>query len=400
MAAPHRLGVILCLSATLADKQGWTPYGYGMDTPPIIRETTSYGRGWQLLRSRGHKNPTNASGPCDPPQLASSCTECSASTVADDYFPACVATPMCNAEFIPSAPAAPPPQATILFVLDANASHLRFYFGRTWRKAYSSQTTLLVRAVHSLRLVNTTLPIHVLVSGERVPAVEARLEELGVHVLTKADVPAVDPPSWGSKWARGSFAKLRALSLSEFDRIIVLDADTIVLRNIDHLALPAVAAPAIVAGYKCYPRRELRAAVMVLRPSPDDWERARTAMRDRATAIYDDLGEGSVWRHLYPSINELPIGYAALRSSDLPAAEWDKVHVVHDPNLLRGASRAGWRDAGMAARLKPIDAWQAAEVRDHLGQAQQAAAIETEKPKAKPKAAPKKRARGRRRSTA
>ena len=29
----------------LADKQGYTPYGYGMDTPVLVRASTSYGRG-------------------------------------------------------------------------------------------------------------------------------------------------------------------------------------------------------------------------------------------------------------------------------------------------------------------------------------------------------------------
>ena len=37
------------------DRRGFTPYGYGMDAPVLVRETTSYGRGWQLLRSRGFR---------------------------------------------------------------------------------------------------------------------------------------------------------------------------------------------------------------------------------------------------------------------------------------------------------------------------------------------------------
>ena len=92
-------------------------------------------------------------------------------------------------------------------------------------------------------------------------------------------------------------------------------------------------------------------------------------MLEPTTAIYDDLGEQSVWRHLYKEsgVHELPIGYAALRASDLPAAEWAKVHVLHDPNLLRKSGRAGWQQAGMAHRLRAVDELQAAEVRDFLG---------------------------------
>ena len=40
-------------------------------------------------------------------------------------------------------------------------------------------------------------------------------------------------------------------------------------------------------------------------------------MDDGATGVYDDLGEGSVWRRLYPAVAELPVGYSALRTSDL-----------------------------------------------------------------------------------
>lgn len=357
-----------CLGVVIiqADRQGYTPYGYGVDIPVLVRASTSYGRGWQLLRSRGenlthHGTSRQTDVNCDPPQLASSCSNCEAATSNDDKMPRCMPSAACNADFtppLPQPPGAAPHRATILFVVDANASNLRFYFGRAWRKTYTSQFSHLVRAVASLRKVNTTLPIHVLVSGERIPAVESQIAKLGVGILGPESAPPVHIPRWGSKWARGSFAKLRALSLTSFERVILLDADVMVLRNIDHLVgLPA---PAFVAGYKCFPRAELRAAVALLQPSASDWQRALGLMQESATAIYDDLGEGSVWRHLYSSIHELPIGYAALRSSDLPAAEWPKVHVLHDPNLLRKAQRAGWKESGMADRIKLIDAAQAA----------------------------------------
>ena len=205
-------------------------------------------------------------------------------------MPQCMPTVACGSKaLLPNGAA--PARSTILFVIDANASNLRFYFGRAWRKTYVSQVSLLVRAVASLRRVNTTLPIHVLVSGERVPAVEARLSKLGVQVLGPECAPTVHIPTWGSKWARGSFAKLRALALDGFDRVILLDVDTVVLQNVDHMV--RFPAPAFVAGYKCYPRAELRAAVAVLQPSVAEWQRALQLMSQASTAIYDDLGEGS-----------------------------------------------------------------------------------------------------------
>ena len=87
-------------------------------------------------------------------------------------------------------------------------------------------------------------------------------------------------------------------------------------------------APAFVFGWKCYPRRELRASTIVVAPSLADWQRARELLSSESTAVYDDLGEQSVWRRLYRSVYELPAGYAALRTADLPAAEWSKVRSV------------------------------------------------------------------------
>ena len=77
--------------AARADKMGFTPYGYGVDKPVVVRSTVSYGRGWQMLRSRGEGSA--ATGPCDPPQDPSDCNCSSANppTPADSEMPACLA---------------------------------------------------------------------------------------------------------------------------------------------------------------------------------------------------------------------------------------------------------------------------------------------------------------------
>ena len=94
----------------------------------------------------------------------------------------------------------------------------------------------------------------------------------------------------------------------------VLDTDSVVLRNLDHLATSAPS-PAFVFAWKCYPRRELRASTMVLSPSMSEWERAVSLMGREGTGIYDDLGEQSVWRRMYGSAYELPAGFAAMRTA-------------------------------------------------------------------------------------
>ena len=43
-------------------------------------------------------------------------------------------------------------------------------------------------------------------------------------------------------------------------------------------------------------------------------------MGDETAGVYDDLGEQSVWRRLYPEIHELPAGYCALKAANFSAA--------------------------------------------------------------------------------
>ena len=354
--------------------QGYTPYFYKMDVPVRVTNTISYGRAWQLLRSRGAGS--NATGPCDPPQLANSCN-CSSSVglplpfnigVKDDHdsaaMPNCIASPLCNAE----APAAATPatNTAILLVLDAQRQNMRFPIGNCvpcLRRGYGRMVRELIRVLISLRNVKTTVPIHILASGERYPRVEARLAALfpGIKYIS-GEVPPVVVPSWASKWARGSFAKLRALALTQFTKLLVLDSDSILLRNVDHLLSsssgsgPAIPTPAFVFAWKCYPRRELRASTMLLTPNLQEYDHAQKLASSEATAIYDDLGEQSVWRRLYKEkAYELPAGYAAMRTADLPTSEWGKVHIVHDAHLIHDVQRAGWHGAGMTAIVDAVD---------------------------------------------
>lgn len=344
--------------------QGYAPYFYQMDEPVRVRRTISYGRGFQLLRSRGAGS--EEQGPCDPAQLASSCN-CSSDPAAaassdKDVMPECAASAFCGARSPTTASA--PPAATaaarvaIVLVLDMSPADLRFSFGGSMKRGYEWVLRYVVRLCLSLRAANTTVPLRLLPSGERQPAVETALaSRLGLVTIDADGVPPHRAPAWASKWARASFAKLRALALTQFERLLLLDTDTLVLRNIDALLVAAqhAPAPAAVFGWKCFPRRELRTALLVLVPRREDWTRAERLMADASTAVYDDLGEGSVWRKLYPRVHELPAGYCALRTADLAADEWRRVSVLHDPHLLHRFHRGGWERAGMDATLQAIE---------------------------------------------
>jgi len=87
--------------------------------------------------------------------------------------------------------------------------------------------------------------------------------------------------AWSSPFHRASFVKLHALAAIQFRRIVVLDTDTLVLRNIDHLLTAshrALPTPAFAFRFKCWsavPRPkppaqgtiwEMNSGVMVLKP--------------------------------------------------------------------------------------------------------------------------------------
>ena len=355
--------------------QGYTPYHYKMDVPVRVKNSISYGRAWQLLRSRGAGS--NATGSCDPPQNANSC-DCVDKKMLPpnpgvldrddvDLMPACLPSPLCGAANSPPASKKSGGAAIMLFI-DMQRQNLRFPVGSCvpcLRRGYGKAVRELMRVLLSLRAVNTTLPVYILASGERYPAVEQKLVSLFPSVRFLADVaPPVVVPSWASKWARGSFAKLRALALTRFDRLVVLDNDDIVLRNIDHLV--SHPAPAFVFGWKCYPRRELRASTMVLRPRMADWEAASRLVANDSAGVYDDLGEQSVWRRLYTQAYELPAGFAAMRTADLPGDEWPKVSVVHDAHLIHDVSRDGWHAAGMLTPITEVDKHATRLYNEHL----------------------------------
>ena len=361
------MGTLLGSSPRAAAAQLWSTAFTVLTVPPILADTISYGRAWQMLRSRGAGS--NATGPCDPPQMASSCN-CSTTKVlptnigvVDDHdtsaMPRCVPSPLCGVDDIPSPAQGPAAlKVAILLFIDMQRQNMRFPVGSCvacLRRGYGKAVRELVRILISLRAVGTKVPIHILASGERYPDVEAKLAARFDVTFLTATAPPMVVPEWASKWARGSFAKLRALALTQYDKLLVLDNDDVVLRNVDHLLAPSTPTPAAVFGWKCYPRRELRAATLVLTPSTADFERATRLLNEPSTAVYDDLGEQSVWRRLYPLVHELPVRYAAMRTADLPGPEWKKVAIVHDAHLIHDVSRTGWHEAQMTAAVTTPD---------------------------------------------
>ena len=215
------------------------------------------------------------------------------------------------------------PSIVLFLVFDKELIRAK-YKGKA-EAAYEREFKRARQLLLSLRSVGTTLPVHIVVGGDRVPHKESRLTRLGARLLPIKE--RLKPPPWASEYYRNNFNKLLALNMTQFSTVIVLDNDCVVLRNIDHLAW-AVKTPAVT----CQPRRGFTLCshnfgVHVVSPSTAD-----------AAALYESYqtrkrrnngGEQEVWANFHKRAYELPIGYNAHRGMVMSDAEWRDVHIVH-----------------------------------------------------------------------
>jgi glycogenin glucosyltransferase len=100
----------------------------------------------------------------------------------------------------------------------------------------------------------------------------------------------------------GTFVKLRAWELTEFDRVVLLDADTIVLRNVDEL----FDRPDFAAAPDFLMPDRFNSGVMVLAPSLDTFARMMAAL---ASAPSYDGGDQGFLNSFYPDWYAMPVAH-------------------------------------------------------------------------------------------
>ena len=210
--------------------------------------------------------------------------------------------------------------------------------------AYQREVKRIVWFLHTAHTVNTTLPINVAVSGQRYRGSEAILQKAGAGILP---VPHILSPAWASKWHRLSFNKIAALSMTQFDRVIVVDNDVALLRNMDHLSY-ATSVPAATFHITLGPlARKTRCAVtsglLVLQPSVNNFQ---IAMRILNNMSYDrqiyDGGDEEFWHAYFRYTNllyELPMRYHTHRLVSMPIGDWHRVHMLHLINNFAGRNK-------------------------------------------------------------
>ena len=137
----------------------------------------------------------------------------------------------------------------------------------------------------------------------------ARLEKQGWELR---DVEPIANPTPGPLLVfprfAGVFTKLRAWELTDFGRVVVLDADTLVLQNIDDL----FERPGFAAAPDFFLPDRFNSGVMVVPPSKDTFDRMVAALA--VAPSYDGGDQGflntfySDW-YAMPAAHRLPAGY-------------------------------------------------------------------------------------------
>lgn len=147
-------------------------------------------------------------------------------------------------------------------------------------------------------------------------------------------------PKWAAPYHRGSFFKLAILRLTMFEKVVFLDNDCQVIRNIDHLA--DAPTPSFVFHA---PDFGLNSGVMVISP---DLQMAQKALDllNQSSPVYRNFsteipqrvvqqgaGDQEVWTALFNAnrlrVYELPSGYNFRWSFEMSHSERCRVHIAH-----------------------------------------------------------------------
>jgi glycogenin glucosyltransferase len=157
----------------------------------------------------------------------------------------------------------------------------------------------------SLRQVKASYPLCVAVSSNIPDSVDELLREKGLHIIRLP--PSMDIPEelkkksghWGN-----TFDKIHLFSLENFEKLVYLDSDMMVLANIDEL-FDKPHMSAVAAGRTVNPNWErLNSGLMVIEPEPQLSEKIAAtlgkAIRDLGSNGNESIGDQDLINAYYP----------------------------------------------------------------------------------------------------
>jgi glycogenin glucosyltransferase len=234
----------------------------------------------------------------------------------------------------------------------------------------------------SLKASGTTEPMLLMVTPEVRPATRERLATQGWTIREVQPIENPNPatqqmlPRFGA-----AYTKLRAWQLTDFDKVVMLDADTVVLQRIDEL----FDRPEIAAAPDFFLPDRFSSGVMVLDPSESTFDRMLDALSGASS--YDGGDQGFLnmffadWYAMSVE-HRLPVGYNMAhfiyQFMRAHSSAWEKlqgeVKVVHylvqkpwrARSTLTGASEVWW-DAYLAVHPEKATDWRTRlhEMEDH-----------------------------------
>ena len=160
----------------------------------------------------------------------------------------------------------------------------------------------------SLKASGTTVPMVVMVTADVSAPTRSRLQAQGWGLRDISPISNPEPSTQMLPRFGAAYTKLRAWQLTEFDKVVFLDADTIVMKNVDDL----FERPEIAGAPDFFLPDRFNSGVMVLEPSQDTFERMVKELGKEQS--YDGGDQGFLnlffgnW-YAKPVEHRLPIGY-------------------------------------------------------------------------------------------
>lgn len=118
----------------------------------------------------------------------------------------------------------------------------------------------------ALEETKTKYPFHVLIPEEQKNILKPQLVKHGIKIITRPNIIKNNGSEYSNHHWNNTFFKIAVTSLVEFDKIVFLDSDMLILNNIDELFLKSNLS-AVVAGKTFHPEWvELNSGLMVIEP--------------------------------------------------------------------------------------------------------------------------------------
>lgn len=161
----------------------------------------------------------------------------------------------------------------------------------------------------SLEASGSKVPRVAMVTADISLSARAKLEHQGWEIRLVGPIANPTPDSL-LVFARFApvFTKLRAWELTDFDRVVLLDADTLVIKNVDDL----FERPGFAAAPDFFLPDRFNSGVMVIPPSHETFDAMVEALS--VAPSYDGGDQGFLnafyadW-YAMPAVNRLPVGY-------------------------------------------------------------------------------------------